>query len=160
VSDQTLKIRASHFTVIGEGSISTGELRPVAGTPLDFTSPTAIGARIGDAEPQLRLVKGYDHNYAIDPDGLIPSACAEACDPASGRVMTVFTDMPGVQLYTGNFLNGVPGKDGSSYGQHAGFCLETQFFPDSPHHPAFPSVVLKADEQYRHMTSFVFSARE
>lgn len=159
--NQTMEICASRFTVIGEGSIPTGELRPVKGTPLDFTSPVAIGARIGDGEPQMRLVKGYDHNYVIDPEGLLPAACAEACDPASGRVMTVFTDKPGVQLYTGNFLNGKQrGKGGCSYAQYAGFCLETQFFPDSVHHPEFPSAVLKAGEQYRYMTSYVFSARD
>jgi aldose 1-epimerase len=157
--DQTLRIRASRFTVVGEGSIPTGELRPVAGTPLDFTAPAAIGARIEDPEPQLLLVKGYDHNYAIDPEGMLPSACAEACDPVSGRVMTVYTDMPGVQLYTGNFLNGTPGKDGCLYGRRAGFCLETQFFPDSVHHGEFPSAVLKAHEQYSHVTTFAFSLR-
>lgn len=160
VLGQTLEIRASHFTVIGEGSIPTGELRPVAGTPLDFTTPVAIGARIGDSEPQMRLVSGYDHNYAIDPEGKIPAACAEACDPVSGRVMTVFTNKPGVQLYTGNFLNGTRGKGGCTYGQHAGFCLETQFFPDSVHQPDFPGAVLRAGDPYSYRTSFVFSVRK
>jgi len=157
---QELQIHASRFTVIGEGSIPTGEQRPVEGTPFDFRTPMAIGARIRDEDPQLLLTKGYDHNYVIDRSNLAPSVCVEACDPVSGRVMTVVTDKPGVQLYCGNFLNGKPlGKGGCSYPQHAGFCLETQFFPDSVHFPEFPSAVLKAGEQYCFTTTYAFSTR-
>ena len=157
---QEMQLNASRFTVIGEGSIPTGELRPVEGTPFDFRTPVAIGARIREEDPQLLLTKGYDHNYVIDRSGLAPAACAEVRDPVSGRVMSVVTDKPGVQLYCGNFLDGKqPGKGGCTYPQHAGFCLETQFFPDSVHFPEFPSAVLKAGETYRFTTTYAFSNR-
>ena len=158
VFDQTLQINASAFTVIGEGSIPTGEIRPVAGTDLDFREPVAIGARIRSEDPQMTMVKGYDHNYCIDPGARLPEVCATAKDPVSGRVMTVMTDKPGVQLYTGNFLQNVPGKGGAVYPQHAGFCLETQYYPDSPHHAEFPSALLKAGETYAYTTVYAFSA--
>lgn len=158
VLDQLLQIRASAFTVIGEGSLPTGEVRSVEGTPFDFRTPVAIGARIGADDPQLRMVNGYDHNYCIDEDARLPEVCAMAKDPVSGRVMRVLTDKPGVQLYTGNFLMQVPGKDGCVYAQHDGFCLETQFYPDSVHQPAFPSPVLRAGELYSYTTVYAFSA--
>jgi aldose 1-epimerase len=157
VLDQVLQIRASAFTVIGEGSLPTGEIRPVEGTPLDFRTPVAIGARIRDEEPQLRMVKGYDHNYCIDADARLPEICAMAKDPASGRVMRVLTDKPGVQLYTGNFLDQVPGKGGCVYPQHGGFCLETQFYPDSVNQSHFPSPVLCAGALYAFTTVYAFS---
>ena len=130
----------------------------MAGTPLDFSEPVTIGSRIHCDDPQMTMVKGYDHNYCIDPNAKLPQVCAVAKDPASGRVMTVMTDKPGVQLYTGNFLQNVPGKGGCVYPQHAGFCLETQFYPDSPHHENFPSAVLKAGEEYAYTTVYAFSA--
>ncbi len=158
VLDHQLEIRSSAFTVIGEDSIPTGEIRSVEGTPLDFRKPVAIGARIHADDPQLRMVKGYDHNFCIDSDARLPEICATARDLASGRIMTVMTDKPGVQLYTGNFLQDVPGKDGCVYPQHAGFCLETQYYPDSPNQPEFPSPVLKAGETYAYTTVYAFSA--
>ena len=154
-----LQLMASHYTIIGDGSIPTGELRHVEGTPFDFREATAIGARIGDDDEQLKRTKGYDHNFVIDEGAFLPDVCAIVRDPASGRVMKVLTDKPGVQLYTGNFLDGtLVGKGGGTYGQHAGLCLETQFFPDSPNQPEFPSCVLKAGEQYDFTTIYAFSA--
>ena len=158
VLNQVLQLRASNFTVIGEGSLPTGEICPVEGTPLDFRTPMVIGERIASEDPQITLVAGYDHNYCIDADARLPESCAIAKDPVSGRVMKVLTDKPGVQLYTGNFLTGVPGKDGAVYAKHAGFCLETQFYPDSVHQPNFPSPILRAGSVYAYTTVYAFSA--
>lgn len=154
-----LQLMASHFTVVGDGSIPTGEQRHVEGTPFDFRTATAIGARIGDDDEQLKRTRGYDHNFVIDEGAFLPDVCAIVREPVSGRVMKVLTDKPGVQLYTGNFLDGtLAGKGGSTYAQHAGLCLETQFFPDSPNQPEFPSCVLRAGEQYDFTTIYAFSA--
>ena len=153
-----LQLMASHYTVIGDGSIPTGELRHVEGTPFDFRESTAIGARIGDDDEQLKRTKGYDHNFVIDEEACLPDVCAVVREPVSGRVMKVLTDKPGVQLYTGNFLTGVPGKEGAVYAKHAGFCLETQFYPDSVHQPDFPSPILRAGEVYAFTTVYAFSA--
>ena len=158
VLNQSLQLRASNFTAIGEGSLPTGEICPVEGTPLDFRTPMVIGERITSEDPQITLVAGYDHNYCIDADARLPESCAIAKDPVSGRVMKVLTDKPGVQLYTGNFLTGVPGKDGAIYAKHAGFCLETQFYPDSVHQPSFPSPILRAGSVYAYTTVYAFSA--
>jgi len=147
-----LMLSADRYTATDAGLIPTGELKPVAGTPLDFTKPTAIGARIGEVEG------GYDHNFVLRSPGGQTALAARVVEPKSGRVMELYTDQPGVQLYTGNFLDGsVTGKGGVVYRKHYGFCLETQHFPDSPNHEAFPSTVLRPGETYRHVMIHRFS---
>src|SRR2546430_12768721 len=131
-----LTINADRFTPIDATSIPTGELRAVTGTPFDFTRPMKIGARIGDADEQLKFGTGYDHNFVLNKTGTGPSFAARLADPASGRVMEVYTTEPGMQLYTGNFNTGKPpadvGKGGKPYNFREAVCLETQHFPDSP----------------------------
>ena len=159
VLGQELQISADQFTVTDADLIPTGEVKSLLGTPLDFTQPTLIGARIGaDFEP-LKFGAGYDHNYVLSSKsaGLKPSAIAR--DPASGRQMEVSTTCPAVQLYTANHMKDVVGKKGAVYPKHAAFCLETQHYPDSPNHPEFPSTVLRPGETYRQTTVFTFSAR-
>ena len=154
ILDHVMMIAADRYTPVDEGLIPTGELDPVAGTVMDFTKPTAIGARIKDVEGG-----GYDHNYVlINQDGSMALA-ARVSDPMSGRVMEVLTTEPGVQFYTGNFLDGSKKGKGAVYNKHAAFCLETQHYPDSPNKPEFPSVVLKPGETYRHETIYKFSAK-
>jgi aldose 1-epimerase len=141
--------------------IPTGELQPVKGTPFDFTKATAIGARINQDDQQLKFGKGYDHNWVLN-GGIktAPALAAEAYDPKTGRVLRVLTTEPGVQFYSGNFLDGtITGKGGKVYNLRYGFCLETQHFPDSPNHPDFPSTVLKPGQLYHTITIFKFSAR-
>jgi len=153
-----LVIDAARYTPVREGLIPTGELAPVEGTPFDFRKATKIGARIGDAHPQLKLGGGYDHNYVLDGKGGTLRRAARVVEPRSGRVMEVLTTEPGVQFYTGNFLDGsVKGKGGQSYGQRSGFCLETQHFPDSPNQPKFPSTVLRPGARYQTTTVYKFS---
>jgi aldose 1-epimerase len=152
-----LMIPAERYTPVDSGLIPTGELAPVAGTPLDFRKATPIGARIHDSFEQLRLGKGYDHNFVLGPVGAMKEA-AQVTDPKSGRVLTVETTQPGVQFYSGNFLDGTAhGKHGHVYQQHAALCLETQHFPDSPNHPKFPTSELKPGETYHYTTVFKFS---
>jgi aldose 1-epimerase len=146
-------IDASRYTVVNSSLIPTGELREVKGTPMDFTKPASIGARIKDAggEPT-----GYDHNYVLNTMGKFGLA-ARVSEPSTGRVMEVYTDQPGVQFYTGNFLDGtITGKEGKKYEQYYGFCLETQHFPDSPNQPAFPPVILHPGEKFRSTTIYRF----
>lgn len=153
-------INADRFTPISEVYIPTGELRSVKGTPMDFTKPMAIGARINQKDEQLMRGNGYDHNFVLNrkDDSLLLAARVE--EPASGRVLEVFTTEPGVQFYTGNFLDGtIKGKAGKVYQQRAGFCLETQHFPDSPNKPNFPSTVLKPGQKYATRTIYKFSAK-
>ncbi len=140
-----LWLAADRYTVTDAELIPTGEIRPTAGTPLDFTRPTPIGARIG------QLAGGYDHNFVITtPPGTLRPA-ARVRDPRSGRTLELLTDQPGVQLYTANFLDGaLRGKGGRALGRHAGLCLETQCFPDAPNHAEFPSIVLRPGQTYRH----------
>ena len=154
-------ILAARFTPVDSTLIPTGELRPVQGTPFDFRKATAIGARIDEDDQQLKFGKGYDHNWVLDK-GLTPAPrlAARAYDPQSGRVLEVLTTEPGVQFYTGNFLDGtVTGKEGKVYKHRYAFCLETQHFPDSPNHPAFPSTVLKPGQHYTSTTIYRFSSR-
>jgi aldose 1-epimerase len=162
VLKQELTIHASRFTPVDATLIPTGELREVRGTPFDFLKAVAIGARIDQDEQQLKLGKGYDHNWVLDnksPGTMF--AAAEAYDPQSGRVMDVSTTEPGLQFYTGNFLDGtVQGKDGKTYVRRGAFCLETQHFPDSPNHPDFPSTVLKPGQQFHSTTIYKFSTRK
>jgi aldose 1-epimerase len=155
-----LMLAADSFTPVDSLLIPTGEVRSVAGTPLDFRTPTAIGARIGQDDAQLRFGKGYDHNWVVDGAAGTLRLAARVRDPGSGRVMEVLTTEPGIQFYSGNFLDGSNiGKGGVAYRHRAGFCLETQHFPDSPNHPSFPSTVLRPGQEYRSTTVYRFSAR-
>jgi aldose 1-epimerase len=162
ILDHQLLLRAPEFTPVDSTLIPTGELRKVADTPFDFTKPTSIGARIKLQEEQLKFGKGYDHNWVLEsaaPGEL--RLAAEVFEPATGRVLQVLTTEPGIQFYSGNFLDGtVRGKGGELYGHRTGFCLETQHFPDSPNHPNFPSTVLKPGQTYQTTTVFRFSARK
>jgi aldose 1-epimerase len=156
-----LKLNASRFTPVDSGLIPTGELKPVAGTPFDFTKPHTVGERINANDEQLRLGhNGYDHNFVIDGGGKELKEAAEVYDPASGRVLTVLTTQPGVQFYTANFLDGsIKGKGGKAYPRNAALCLETQHFPDSPNQPDFPTTVLKPGSEFHSTTIYRFSAR-
>ena len=158
VLSQELRLSASRYTPIDEDSIPPGEIRAVAGTAFDFRQMKAIGRDIDQDDEQLIIgCNGYDHNFCIDES--TQGAFAVAYDPESGRIMEVTTDMPGVQLYTGNFLDKIPGKGGTLMNKYAGFCLETQFYPDSPNQPNFPSCIFKAGEKFRSHTSFKFSVK-
>jgi aldose 1-epimerase len=160
ILDHQLTLHASRFTPVDAGIIPTGELKSVDKTPFDFRQPTAIGARINADDQQLHLGHGYDHNWVLDRKGADLEEAAELYDPGSGRVLKVLTDQPGIQFYSGNFLDGsIVGKQGTPYKLHAGLCLETQHFPDSPNHPGFPSAELKAGQRYHTITVFTFSAR-
>jgi aldose 1-epimerase len=155
-----LMLNASRFTPVGRDHVPTGELRPVTGTPFDFTSPTPIGARIDGGDEQLRIAGGYDHNFVLDRRGDGLELAARLYEPASGRVVEIHTTEPGIQLYAGNaFDGGITGRSGRPYGPRAGVALETQHFPDSPNHPEFPSTILRPGETYRSRTEFRFSAR-
>jgi aldose 1-epimerase len=157
ILDHEAVIRASAFTPVDSTLIPTGELRPVEGTPFDFRTPHLIGERIGEAYDQLILGGGYDHNYVLDN---LEEVDAEVYDPSTGRVIQVVTDQPGVQLYTGNFLDGTQtGRGGKVYQYRSGFCLETQRYPDSPNQASFPSVILTPDEPFLSSTTFRFSVR-
>ena len=155
-----MQLKASRFTPVDQKLIPTGELRAVKGTPLDFTQSTAIGARIDSDYEQLRLGHGYDHNFVVDAaaKNSDPVLAARVKDPTSGRVLEVYTTQPGIQFYTGNFLDGtITGKKGHVYKQHYGFCLETQHFPDSPNHPEFPTTILKPGQTYQSRTIYKMS---
>lgn len=154
-----MTISADRFTPVDAALIPTGELKPVQGTPFDFRTPHAIGERIGEKDAQIALGKGYDHNFVINRTGEGLALAARVTEPKSGRVMEVRTTEPGMQFYTGNFLDGsIRGKAGKVYQQRYGFCLETQHFPDSPNKPSFPSVVLKPGGRYHTTTVYKFSA--
>jgi aldose 1-epimerase len=159
VLDHVLQIHAGRYTPVAPGLIPTGELAPVAGTPLDFTRPERIGARIEAAHEQMKLGSGYDHNWVLDRkgDGLVHAA--RAVEPKSGRVMDVHTTEPGLQVYTANFLDTV-GKGGHKYGRRDAVCFETQHYPDSPNKKDFPSTVLRPGETYRSKTVFAFSVQK
>ena len=160
VLQHELKLNASRYTPVDDNLIPTGDLPPVEGTPLDFRKLTAIGARINNDNDQLKKGKGYDHNWVLDSGGGKLSEAAEVYEPTRGRVMQVWTDQPGVQFYTGNFLDGtITGKEGKVYQRRAALCLETQHFPDSPNHPKFPSTELKPGQKYHTVTIYRFSAR-
>jgi aldose 1-epimerase len=152
-------LNADRFTPVDAGLIPTGELRAVSGTPFDFRKPAPVGARISRNDEQLKIGRGYDHNWVLNRKGNGASLAARVEEPASGRVLEVLTTEPGVQFYTGNFLDGtIKGKGGKTYGPRYGLCLETQHFPDSPNKPNFPSAVLKAGAQFRSTTVFRFLA--
>jgi aldose 1-epimerase len=154
-----LTLNADRFTPVDKTLIPTGEIRSVQGTPLDFTKPTAIGARINDDYEQLVVGRGYDHNFVINRKDDSPTLAARVHEPTSGRVLEVFTTEPAVQFYSGNFLDGtITGKHGHVYKQRNGFCLETQHYPDSPNHPDFPSTILRPGATFHSQTIFKFSA--
>jgi aldose 1-epimerase len=155
-----LTLHASRFTPVDAGLIPTGELKSVEGTPFDFRKATAIGARINADDEQLHRGRGYDHNWVLDSGGGKLMEAAELYDAGSGRVLKVLTDQPGIQFYSGNFLDGsIKGKGGKPDELHAALCLETQHFPDSPNHPDFPTTELKAGARYHTVTVYSFSAR-
>lgn len=155
VLDHELTIHAPWYTPAGEGLIPTGEIHSVKGTPLDFTEPRKIGARISE----LTETRGYDHNYVLDSSygALVPAA--RVYDPSSGRVMEARTTEPGMQLYTANGMRGIKGKADKTYNRYYGFCFETQHFPDSPNQPHFPSTVLRPGQRFESTTIFTFSTR-
>jgi aldose 1-epimerase len=160
ISGHELMIRASKFTPVDKGLIPTGELKPVAGTPFDFKQPTAIGARVENDDEQLKFGKGYDHNWVLDRQGKDLELVASVYEPSSGRFMEVLTTQPGLQFYSGNSLDGTnKGKGGTVYQHRAGFCLETQHFPDSPNHPEFLTTELKPGEKYTQTTVYRFSTK-
>ncbi len=161
ILDHEITINADRFTPIDETSIPTGELEPVEGTPFDFRTRTAMGARIGEDNEQLKRGLGYDHNFAVNGNAGELRLAARAYEPKSGRVMDVLTTQPGVQFYTGNHLEGnVTGKGGVVYGFRYGFCLETQHFPDSPNQPQFPSTKLEPGVEFHQKTVFRFSSEK
>jgi len=155
VEGQYIRLFSSHYTPVGPGSIPTGELAPVDGTPMDLRRAQKIGEHINDGFDQLTMAGGYDHNWILTPQNGFLAAMAYAED--TGIAMSAHTTLPGVQFYTGNFLSGCPrGKGGAAYGDRQGFCLETQFYPDSPNKPGFPSCVLRAGEPFQSWTSYRF----
>ena len=157
VLDHKIMIAAEEFTPIDGTLIPTGKLEKVAGTPLDFTKSTVIGSRIDQANAQLKYGKGYDHNFVLHHASGQVSLAARVEEPTSGRVMEVSTDQPGIQFYTGNFLDGTnKGKGGKVYQHRSALCLETQHFPDSPNKPMFPTTVLKPGEHFHATTIFAF----
>lgn len=162
ILDHQLMLNADRFTPVDAGLITTGELRPVKGTPMDFTSPTAIGARINQTDDaQIKYGLGYDHNWVLNrTDSTSMSLAARVYEPTTGRIMEVVTTEPGIQFYAGNFLDGsITGKAGRVYKHRYGFCLETQHYPDSPNKPNFPSVILRPGEHYKHETIYRFSSK-
>lgn len=161
ILDHELWIDAEHFTAINAERFTTGELRPVQGTPMDFRRPTIIGLRSRVDDQQLHWGVGYDHNWALNSDPATPTRVITLHEPRGGRLMTVATTAPGVQFYAGNKLERrtVIGKGGLPYKNHAGLCLETQHYPNAINHPHFPSPIVRAGERYRQVTEYAFTAR-
>jgi aldose 1-epimerase len=162
IEDHELELNADHYTPVDATLIPTGEIAPVARTPFDFTRPTEVGDRIRDAHPQIVIGQGYDHNFVLDrpsPDDDAMMLAARVAEPRSGRVLEILTTEPGIQFYSGNFLDGtLVGTSGRVYRQTDGFALETQHYPDSPNQPNFPSTVLRPGERYKTTTVYRFSA--
>jgi aldose 1-epimerase len=154
-----LTIPADHFTPVDSTLIPTGAIAPVAGTPFDFRTPTRIGARIGEMNEQLRYGGGYDHNFVLTRPDTGLALAARLIDSLSGRTLEIRTTEPGIQFYSGNFLDGsITGKGGTVYQYRTGLCLETQHFPDSPNHPRFPSTILEPGKVYQSRTVWTFGA--
>ena len=156
VLDHEVTMYADSYTPVDTNLIPTGKIDPVAGTPLDFTSPKRIGERMEQLTKTPTL--GYDHNFVVRKADKLPAAAARVREPKSGRTLTVFTTQPGIQFYTGNFLTGQPGKGGKPYIYRGAFCLETQHFPDSVNQPTFPTVIVKPGEVYKQTCVYVFTA--
>jgi aldose 1-epimerase len=160
ILNHLVTINANRFVPTDAGSIPTGELKNVAGTPFDFLKATAVGARINQDDEQLKFGRGYDHTWVINGRPGTMRLAATAYEASSGRVMQVWTTEPGVQFYTGNFLDGtLTGKAGKVYAQRTGFCFETQHYPDSPNQPSFPTTTLKKGQTYKSTTVYRFSAK-
>ena len=160
ILDHHLQIKADRYNTVDETSIPTG-IAPVKGTPFDFKKSIRIGDRIEQENEQLKNGKGYDHNYVLKDkrDGKL-AIVATVTEPDNGRVLTISTTEPGIQLYTGNFLDGVKGKGGKEYPHRSAFCLESQTFPDSPNQKNFPSPVLRPGETYTQTTIYKFSTKK
>ncbi|MCR5684049.1 MAG: galactose mutarotase [Lachnospiraceae bacterium] len=152
-----LWLKASSFTPADENDVPTGEIASVASTPFDFTQPQVIGARIDDDHEQLRIAGGYDHNFILDTTGVNCEQIAILSDEASGRRMSVYSDMPALQFYAGNYIAPHTGKGGVEYGKRCGVCLETQFVPNAINEPRFKAPLLKAGEKYRSVTKYCFN---
>ncbi len=158
ILDHKLMMYCSNYTPVAEGSIPTGEIATVKGTPFDFTEWKVIGDEIDTDCEQLNLTGGYDHNFVVDGcDGSVKEI-AKAKSDVTGIELTVLTDLPGVQFYAGNYISGEKGKDGAVYGKRTGFCLETQYYPDSVHHDNFPSIIFGPERPFRSTTIFKFGA--
>ncbi len=161
ILDHELMLNASRFTPVDETLIPNGELKQVEGTPFDFTSPKPIGKDINQENEQLKFGLGYDHNFVLEGSAGEMRLAARIYEPTSGRVVEIRTEEPGIQFYSGNFLDGrLTGKSGKQYVHRGGFCLETQHFPDSPNQSDFPSTILKPGEEYRTKTVYTFSTSE
>ena len=164
ILDHVLVVDANSSTAVGDSTlIPTGEIVDIRGTAMDFTTPHTVGERINDPMPQLKMGGGYDHNYILNKDqnGHEMTFCASILEPASGRFLECFTTEPAVQLYTGNFLTGnIMGKRGNAYNYRNGMCLETQHYPDSPHHANFPNTLLKPGETLKSTTIYKFSVKK
>jgi aldose 1-epimerase len=154
---QKLTLDADRYTPVDSTLIPTGKVEPVAGTPFDFRKATVIGSRIDQDNEQLKFGKGYDHNFVLNRPGDLAAVAAKVEDPNSGRVLQVYTDQPGIQFYTGNFLDGTVTGVGGPFVHRGALCLETQHYPDSPNHSNFPSAVLRAGQQFHSTTIFRFS---
>ncbi len=161
ILNHQLTINADRFCPVDEGLIPTGDLKPVQGTAFDFLQPHAIGERIDNYDLQLNYGTGYDHNWVLNKTANALSLAATVAEPVSGRVMEVWTTEPGLQFYSGNFLDGKDlGYSGKPYQLRSAFCLEAQHYPDSPNHPAFPSTVLNPGDTYRQQTIYKFTVRQ
>ncbi len=159
VLEHKVMLAADRFTPIDETLIPTGKLQPVAGTPLDFRKSTAIGARIDSDDEQMKRGKGYDHNFVLNAAGDSKKLAARVEEPTSGRILEVYTDQPGLQFYSGNFLTGNNKGIGGVFAHRSAFCMETQHFPDSPNHPNFPTALLKPGQTFHSTTIYRFSAK-
>lgn len=160
ILDHVLMLNADKFTPTDRGLIPTGEIKSVKGTPMDFTEPETIGRRIEQNYQQLQYAGGYDHNWVLNKNDESTTLAARVAEPDSGRVMEVYTTQPGIQFYSGNFLDGtITGKCGRVYKHRYGFCLETQHFPDSPNKENFPSTILRPGQRYEQITEFRFSTK-